>query len=122
MNLEKGETIFDKINISYDTLRNKKNPIKSFTDYYKSKLKPGQDLWWIDQNNEKASNLVINIWNNLGATEKARYKKQGDGFFQKFLVIEVINLLDLPFGLLLKKPLFVQILEIYLLQVEKIIM
>ena len=28
MNLEKGKTIFDKINISYDTLRKKQNPIK----------------------------------------------------------------------------------------------
>ncbi|MEZ4778620.1 MAG: hypothetical protein R2786_04485 [Flavobacteriaceae bacterium] len=81
MNLEKGETIFDKINISYDTLRNKQNPIKSVTDYYKSKLKPGQDLWWIDQNNEKASNFVINIWNNLGATEKQDIKNKAMVFF-----------------------------------------
>lgn len=69
MNLEKGKTIFDKINTSYDTLRKKKNPIKPITDYYKSKLKPGQDLWWI-QDSEKASNLVIDIWNNLSPKEK----------------------------------------------------
>ena len=69
MNLEEGKTIFDKINTSYDTLRQKKNPIKSITDYYKSKLKPGQDLWWI-QDTEKASSLVINIWNNLSSKEQ----------------------------------------------------
>lgn len=69
MNLEKGNTIFDKINTPYNTLRQKKNPIKSITDYYKSKLKPGQDLWWI-QDTEKASNLVINIWNNLSSAEQ----------------------------------------------------
>ncbi len=69
MNLEEGKTIFDKINTSYDTLRQKKNPIKSITDYYKSKLKPGQDLWWI-QDSEKANNLIINIWNNLPSTEQ----------------------------------------------------
>ena len=59
MELEKGKTIFDKINTSYESLRQKKNPIKPITDYYKSKLKPGQDLWWI-QDTEQASNLIIN--------------------------------------------------------------
>ena len=69
MNLEEGKTIFDKINTPYDTLRQKKNPIKSITDYYKSKLKAGQDLWWI-QDTEKSSNLIINIWNNLSTIEQ----------------------------------------------------
>ncbi len=81
MNLEKGKTIFDKINMPYDTLRKKENPIKPVTDYYKSKLKPGQDLWWIDQNNEKASSLVINIWNNLNPTEKQEIKNKAMVFF-----------------------------------------
>jgi len=81
MNLEKGKTIFDKINTPYDTLRQKKNPIKPITDYYKSKLKPGQDLWWIDQNNEKASNLVINIWNNLSGKEKQEIKNGAMVYF-----------------------------------------
>lgn len=69
MNLEEGKTIFDKTNTSYDTLRQKQNPIKPITDYYKSKLKPGQDLWWI-QDEEKSSNLVINIWNSLDRKER----------------------------------------------------
>lgn len=81
MNLEKGKTIFDKINTSYDALRQKTNPIKPITDYYKSKLKPGQDLWWIDQENEKASNLVINIWNNLSVREKQEIKIKAMVYF-----------------------------------------
>tara|TARA_B110000091_G_scaffold208115_1_gene247289 strand:- start:1307 stop:2362 length:1056 start_codon:yes stop_codon:yes gene_type:complete len=80
MNLEEGKTIFDKINTPYDTLRQKKNPIKSITDYYKSKLKPGQDLWWI-QDTEKASNLVINIWNNLSLKEKKETKNRAMIYF-----------------------------------------
>lgn len=70
MNLEKGKTIFDKIKTPYDTLRKKDNPIKPIVDYYKSKLKPGEDLWWIDQENSQASNIVIKIWNNLTLFEK----------------------------------------------------
>lgn len=45
MNLEKGKTIFDKIKMPYDTLRKKENPIKPIVNYYKSKLKAGEELW-----------------------------------------------------------------------------
>ncbi len=81
MNLEKGKTIFDKINTPYDTLRQKRNPIKLITDYYKSRLKPGQNLWWIDQENEKSSNLIINIWNNLNTIEKQEIKNRAMVYF-----------------------------------------
>src|SRR5690554_4673303 len=76
----KCKTIFDKINTPYDTLRQKQNPIKPITDYYKSKLKPGQDLWWI-QDTEQASNLVINIWNNLNQKEKQEIKNRAMVYF-----------------------------------------
>lgn len=75
MNLEKGKTIFDKINTTYDVLRKQNNPIKPITEYYKSKLKPGQDLWWI-QDAGQASKLVINIWNNLNRKEKQHAKNR----------------------------------------------
>ncbi|MEC7784653.1 MAG: hypothetical protein VYB38_14660 [Bacteroidota bacterium] len=80
MNLEKGKTIFDKIKTPYDKLRKKKNPIKPITEYYKSKLKPGQDLWWI-QDTEKASKLVIDIWNNLSSSEKQHTKNRAMVYF-----------------------------------------
>lgn len=80
MNLENGKTIFDKIKTPYDTLRKKKNPIKTITEYYKSKLKPGQDLWWI-QDTEQPSNLVINIWNNLSITEKHNTRNRAMVYF-----------------------------------------
>ena len=81
MNLERGNTIFDKIDTSYDILRKKKNPIKSIINYYKSKLKPGQELWWIDQEENKASNLVINIWNNLSVVERQVIKNKAMVYF-----------------------------------------
>jgi len=81
MNLEKGKTIFDKIKTPYDTLRKKDNPIKPIVAYYKSKLKPGEDLWWIDQENTKSSNLVIKVWNNLSITEKQELKNKAMVYF-----------------------------------------
>lgn len=82
MNLSIGNTIFDKINMPYDTLRKKENPIKNIVDYYKSKLKPGEELWWMDsENNSKPSNIVIRIWNNLPAEEKQELKNRAMVFF-----------------------------------------
>ena len=65
MELPDGETIFEKINIPYDTLRNESNPIKCITDYYRKQLKPGEEVWWLDQDNPKSTSLIIKLWNNL---------------------------------------------------------
>ncbi|MES2566256.1 MAG: hypothetical protein V4565_05285 [Bacteroidota bacterium] len=81
MNLEKGKTIFDKIKMPYDTLRKKDNPIKPIVDYYKTKLKPGEDLWWMDQDNSRASNIVIKTWSNLSAKEKEIIKNKAMIYF-----------------------------------------
>lgn len=64
MNLPLGQTIFDKMNTPYDTLRKKKNPLGHVVDYYKSNLKPGEQLWWIDNSN--VSNISIKMWKNIG--------------------------------------------------------
>jgi hypothetical protein len=82
MNLEAGNTIFDKINMPYDTLRKKENPIRPIVDYYKSKLKPGEELWWMDiEDNSKPSNIVIRIWNNLSVREKQELKNRAMVYF-----------------------------------------
>lgn len=74
MNLDEGATIFDKINIPYDQLRNKTNPIEPIINYYREKLKPGEELWWIDSDKkkQKSNNFIIRIWNVLSKEEKSR--------------------------------------------------
>lgn len=82
MNLEQGKTIFDKIKMPYETLRKKENPIRPIIDYYKSKLKPGEELWWMDaENNSKPSSIVIRIWNNLSLNEKKELKNRAMAYF-----------------------------------------
>lgn len=81
MNLGQGKTIFDKIKMPYDTLRKEENPIRPIVDYYKSKLKPGEELWWMDAENSKASNIVIRIWNNLSLKEKQELKSRAMVYF-----------------------------------------
>ena len=82
MNLEQGKTIFDKIKIPYDALRKNENPIRPIVDYYKSKLKPGEELWWMEtENNSKPSSIVIKICNNLSAREKQELKNRSMIYF-----------------------------------------
>lgn len=69
MNLEKGKTIFDKIKMPYDTLRKKESPIKPIVDYYKSNLKPGEELWWMD-NQTEVGGLKLRFWNNISKKER----------------------------------------------------
>jgi hypothetical protein len=68
MNLKQGDTIFDKIKIPYNTLRKKENPIRPIVDYYKSKLKPGQELWWMD--NSEIGGTTLQFWSSLDLQKK----------------------------------------------------
>ena len=82
MNLPKGATIFEKIHLSYDELRTKPNPIKSVVEYYRSNLKKGEDIWWLDQgDNARTSSLLFKIWNDLTVKEKQELKVKAMTFF-----------------------------------------
>ncbi len=73
MNLSEGETIFDRLKLPYDALRNLQNPIKPITDYYRQFLKSGEEVWWLDQEESKGTGLIIRLWNNLSMGEKKQY-------------------------------------------------
>jgi hypothetical protein len=81
MNLEKGSTIFDKINIPYDILRKNENPIKPIIEYYRKRLNPGEDLWWIDREESNTSHLIIRVWNNLSVSNQQELKNKGMAYF-----------------------------------------
>ena len=74
MNLSEGETIFDKMEISYDELRKRKNPISKIKDYYKKQLKDGGELWWIDpQVEDKTVSPIIKPFRILSKIEQERF-------------------------------------------------
>lgn len=73
MDLQAGHTIFDKLDIPYDTLRFFSNPIKPITDYYRQFLKPGEEVWWLDQEEPKSKGLIIKLWNNLPTESRKQY-------------------------------------------------
>lgn len=85
MKLEKGNTIFDKLAIPYDELRKQENPIQTIKKYYRKKLKKGDDLWWIDQESTKITNMIIRVWNNLDMNERKEYLLKGFCFFPELV-------------------------------------
>lgn len=75
MQLKSGETIFDKMHISYDELREKENPIEPVANYYRSLLKPGESLWWAgDTPEEKTVPMKLTLWRGLSVNEKTALK------------------------------------------------
>lgn len=85
MNLSCGETIFDKIEIDYNTLRGNPNPIKSFKEYYRNKLSKGQELWWLDNEEYKPDSIIFKLWKSLTKEEKDRIRIQGYTYFPEVL-------------------------------------
>lgn len=77
MCLNKGETIFDKIGISYDELRQLDNPIAPVSKYYRSQLKPGESLWWTGESADETVSAKIRLWKNVSILEKRYLKVYG---------------------------------------------
>ncbi len=87
MRLHKGETIFDKIGIPYDELRQMDNPVLPVSKYYKSKLKEGESLWWAanDTREEVAAPPTVRLWTALSHEEKENVTIQGYVLFPEVL-------------------------------------
>lgn len=82
MNLPDGNSIFDKMNIPYDSLRNEKNPISKIKEYYKKQLQDGEELWWIDtQAEEKAVSPIIKPFRILSKSEQQKFITETMIFF-----------------------------------------
>ncbi len=81
MRLKKGETIFDKMGISYDELRKMEDPVTPVAKHYKSKLQPGERLWWAGSNIEAATSPVVRLWSTVEPAEKKSIVAQGYALF-----------------------------------------
>lgn len=74
MDLKENETIFDKMNISYDDLRRKDNLISQVRDYYRNMLEKGEELWWIEQDDDTgAVSPIIKPYNELDAKNQEKF-------------------------------------------------
>ena len=76
MELEDGETIFDKMNTTYDEFRTTENNIAKVREYYKTKAKQAkrQEMpWWISsEDDEKPVNFTLRLWNSVEIDERKK--------------------------------------------------
>ena len=83
MELKKGDTIFDKMGISYDEMRKLDNPIDPVVQYFRSILKPGESLWWVNGEDATAgaTPAKIRMWKTLSKPEREELIAQGFALF-----------------------------------------
>ncbi len=84
MNLNVGETIFDRMDTSYDDLRSQADPVGRIVDYYKSQLAEGESLWWTGKA-EQAVPAKIRLLRTLSVSEKHQLMILGFAYFPDVL-------------------------------------
>ena len=87
MELSAGETIFDKMGITYDNLRQMENPVLPVAKYYKSRLKPGESLWWAADTDIESTGSppIIRLWTSLDSSQKNYFTVQAYALFPEIL-------------------------------------
>lgn len=73
MDLSDGDSIFDKMDISYDELRGNLNPIRAFKDYYRKQLGEGEELWWLE-GAETPVSPIIRTFRSLTKEEQLEFQ------------------------------------------------
>ena len=83
MELKQGDTIFDKMGITYDEMRKLDNPIDPVVKYFRSILKPGESLWWVNGEDATAGETPakIRMWKTLSKSEREELIAQGFALF-----------------------------------------
>lgn len=87
MLLNESESIFEKMGVEYETIRKSNNPVKAIRKYYKSQMKEGDALWWVDDDPEQASSLspIIKNFSSLDANIRDQIKAEIFVFFPEIL-------------------------------------
>lgn len=87
MELEMGETIFDKMGVPYDVLRKMDNPVSLVSQYYKQRLKPGESLWWTSASGVEETSVppTVKLWSALSPDEKNTFTVKGYALFPEIL-------------------------------------
>ncbi len=70
METKSDESIFSKVGIEYNVLRKLDNPFKPIKKYFRERLNEGEDLWWIDHNDESSRDMGVKLWGNLEQERK----------------------------------------------------
>lgn len=70
MTLAQGDTIFEKMGVSYEEFRMMSNPVEPVSKYYRSQLRHGESLWWAGDRIDTAVPMTVRLWKTLSSAEK----------------------------------------------------
>ncbi len=74
MNVSEKENIFKKMSVDYDAFRKEEDMVKRVKNYYRKQLKDGEELWWIDEKQERGGvSPIIRPFNRLSSKEKNEF-------------------------------------------------
>lgn len=67
MELNSGNTIFDKMGTKYDSLRKLDDPIKEIVRYFRKIARKGEEPWWMGSEDgvEATLSSTVTLWSNL---------------------------------------------------------
>lgn len=85
MQIGREESIFSKIGVDYNDLRKCSNPFEPIKEYFRSKLKDGDDLWWIDNKEDNIRDISVKLWGNLSTSEKDQLRITALAYFPNLL-------------------------------------
>ena len=85
METQTDQSIFSKVGLSYDELRQLENPFKPIRAYLRRDMKAGEDLWWIDSSSKNVRDLKIKLWGNLEGEQKERLRVLALAYFPNLL-------------------------------------
>lgn len=86
MKLALGKSIFDKMEVSYEEISSSIKPVAYIRSYYKKRLKPGQELWWIDDDiDENTVSPIIKGFSSLEPEEQKKLKAEAFVLFPEIL-------------------------------------
>jgi len=78
MELNIGNTIFDKMGMEYDILRKLDNPVKEVVKYFRKIARKGEEPWWMgpEDDSEAISSPTVTLWSNLPEDKQNLFRNE----------------------------------------------
>lgn len=105
MNINEDETIFSKVNISYNEIRQHENPAKPLLTHYREKLGDEASYWWLDIgedgfDEEPVSPLEITHWRLISNEQKRDLITKAFTYFPEILSTDPLKFTRLAIWLM----------------------
>jgi hypothetical protein len=87
LEMDRDSSLFGKMKISYDDFA-KLDPhgkMKHVRDYSRGRLKPGERLWWLEDQDSPGKPLEVKLYMSLSAKEKIKLRAEGALLFPQIV-------------------------------------